>query len=84
MKNEPLYKKYENTNPLGVLCLSNWGGLEILDINEFRGEYGTVIASFNFGARQQIRRHKIYCTPAGRAYIRKQGTRYYFDEIMKA
>lgn len=77
----PLYKKYENTKPIGVQCISNWGGLEILDI-----EYGIddiAIASFNFGTRQQIRRHKIQTTPAGRLYIRKQGIRYYLDEIMK-
>lgn len=81
MKNMPLYKKYAETSPLGTLHLNNWGGLEILEIEYSIDDYA--IASFNFGTRQQIRRHKICYTPAGRAYIRKQGRRYYFDEIMR-
>ena len=78
----PLYKKYEETEALGCFPMCNFGGLEILDI-----EYGIedyIIACFNFGTgRQQIRRHKICFTPAGRSYIRKQGTRYYLDTIMR-
>ena len=81
MKREPLYKQYKNTEPIGTYAMSNWGGLEILDIQYGIDDY--VIASFNFGTRQQIRRHKICYTPTGRPYIRKQGTRFYLDEIMK-
>lgn len=74
----PLYKKYADTMPIMVLGLSNWGGLEILDIEHGIDDYA--IACFNWGTgRQQIRRHKIMHTPSGRAYIRKQDTRYYFD-----
>lgn len=75
---EPLYKKYANTKPLGVLPLSNWGGLEILDIN-----CESAVACFNWGTgRQMIKRHTITYCSNGRAYIRKQGKRYYFDEIL--
>lgn len=75
----PLYKQYENTKPIGVFTLCNFGGIEILNIID---DY--VIACFNFGTgRQQIRTHKIYYTTSGRAYIRKQGNRYYFDEFMR-
>lgn len=78
----PLYKKYANAKAIGVLPLCNFGGLEILDI-----EYGIedyVIACFNFGnGRYDFRRHKICTTPSGRQYFRKQGTRYYFDEVMR-
>lgn len=80
--NMPLYKKYENTKPIAVFGMCNFGGLEILDI-----EYGIVdyvIACFNFGTgRQKIRRHKVCTAPSGREYIRKEGTRYYFDEMME-
>ena len=81
MKREPLYKKYENTTPISTMHLSNWGGLEILDILHGIDDYA--VASFNFGTRQQIRRHKIQTAPSGRLFIRKQGTRFYLDEIMK-
>lgn len=78
----PLYKKYADTEPIGTLGLCNWGGLEILDIEYGIDDYA--IACFNWGTgRQQIRRHKITYTPAGRSYIRKQGTRYYSDQILR-
>lgn len=77
-----LYKTYENTKAVGVLPLCNFGGLEILDILYGIDDYA--VACFDFGnGRQQIRKHKIQYTPAGRSYIRKQGVRYYFDEIMR-
>ena len=82
MKTLPLYKKYENTKPIGTFCLCNFGGLEILDIEYGIDDY--IIACFNFGTgRQQIRRHKIQITPSGRMFIRKQNVRYYMDEILR-
>ncbi len=77
----PLYKKYAETKAVGYYCMSNWGGLEILDLND-----ECAIAAFNFGGvRQQIRRHKVCYTNAyeSRPYIRKQGRRFYLDQIMK-
>ena len=71
---------YENVKPVGILPLSNWGGLEILALEEYR-----VLACFNFGeGRQDIRWHKIEYTPYGRTYIRVYGVRYYLDEIIRA
>lgn len=74
-----LYKEYENTKPVGVLPLSNWGGLEILNIN-----CEDCIACFNWGhGRELIRKHNLIYTASGRVYIRKMGKRYYLDEIMR-
>lgn len=82
MAKEVLYKKYADTPAVGYHAMSNYGGLEILDI--INGWDDIAVACFNFGTgRQQIRRHKICYTMSGRPYIRKQGTRYYFDEIMR-
>ena len=84
MKNLPLYKRYAETRACGVYPMCNFGGLEILDVDETRGEYGTVIACFNFGTgRQKIRRYRVQLATSGRAFIRKEGVRYYFDQIMK-
>lgn len=83
MKKTPLYKRYseDNKGTIGYIGLSNFGGLEVLDI-----EYGIedyVVACFNWGTgRQQIRRHKICTTPSGRFFIWKNRTRYYFDQMM--
>lgn len=76
----PLYKKYADTKAIAVLPMCNFGGIEILDV-----DYGGIfIACFNFGTgRQQIRRHKIYYSPSGRDYIRKQGKRYYLDTMLR-
>lgn len=74
-----LKERYKNAAPVGVHTLNNFGGLAILDID---GE--TATAAYNFGdGYKQIRRHNIYYTYTGRAYIRKSGRRYYFDQIMK-
>ena len=74
-----LKERYKNAAPVGVYVLNNFGGLSILDID---GEKAT--AAYHFGEEyKQIRRHNIYYTFTGRAYIRKSGRRYYFDQIMK-
>lgn len=77
-----LYKQYAETKAIGVMPMNNFGGIEILDIIHGIDDYA--VACFNFGTgRQQIRRHKICCSESGRTYIKKQGTRYYFDQIMR-
>ena len=76
-----LYKEYAKTKALGTLTLSNWGGLEILDIKYGVDDY--VVACFNWGTgRQQIRNHKIITAPSGRPYFSKNRYRYYLDEIL--
>lgn len=77
----PLYKQYENASPVGVRVLSNFGGLAVLHISD-DGEQA--VAAWDFGSGyQKIRRHRIHTTYTGRAYIRKNGTRFYFDQIMR-
>lgn len=77
-----LYEQYSETPTIGYYSMSNFGGLEILDI-----EYGIqdkLVTCFNWGTgRQMIRRNTIYSTPSGRQYIRKAGYRFYLDEMMK-
>lgn len=75
-----LKERYKNADPVGVYVLNNFGGLVILDI-----ENETATAAYHFGEKyEQIRRHTIYYTYTGRAYIRKSGRRYYFDQIMRS
>ena len=76
----PLYKQYENADPVGVYVLSNYGGLAVLDIPDDE----TAVCAWSFGeGYQKIRRHRINYTYTGRAYIRKGGRRYYFDQIIR-
>lgn len=70
---------YKDAAPVGVYPMCNFGGLAILAL-----EHDSCIAAFNWGeGYKQIRRHQIYHTYTGRAYIRKNGTRFYFDQIMR-
>ena len=76
-----LYKRFENAAPVGVYVLSNFGGLAVLNISD-DGE--CAVCAWHFGdGYQNIRRHKIHTTYTGRAYIRKGGRRYYFDQIVR-
>ena len=76
----PIYKKYAEAKVIGVLPLCNFGGLEILET-----EYtcGPLLACFNFGERQHFHFHNVHTSQSGRMYIRKLGTRYYLDQIMR-
>ena len=74
-----LKERFKNADPIGIYTLCNFGGLAILDIDDDKAT-----AAYNFGdGYKQIRRHTIYYTYTGRAYIRKNGTRYYFDQIIR-
>ena len=74
-----LKERFKNADPIGIYTLCNLGGLAILDIDDEKAT-----AAYNFGeGYKQIRRHTIYYTFTGRAYIRKNGRRYYFDQIIK-
>lgn len=74
-----LKERFKNAAPVGVYTINNFGGLAILEID---GEKAT--AAYHFGeGYKQIRRHNIYYTFTGRAYIRKNGRRYYFDQIIR-
>ena len=71
---------YKAAAPVGVYPLNNFGGLAILDILSD----GSVIAAWSYGeGYENIRRHQVYHTFTGRAYIRKAGRRYYLDQIMR-
>lgn len=79
MTNIILKHHYKDAVPVGVYPICNFGGLAILAL-----EGDAAIAAFNWGeGYKQIRRHAIFCTYTGRAYIRKGGRRYYFDQIIR-
>lgn len=77
-----LRNTYAESKPLGVFGESAFSSIVLLEI-----EYGIedkVIAGYEYdGKRTNIRRHKIYTTPAGRFYIRKFGRRYYLDDFLR-
>lgn len=71
---------YKDAAPVGVHPMNNFGGLAVLDIIDDE----TAVCAWHYGdGYESIRRHQIFYTYTGRAYIRKRGRRYYFDQIMK-
>ena len=71
---------YKEATPVGVYVMNNFGGLVILDILSDE----SVIAAWHYGEGYEgIRRHQVYYTYTGRAYIRKASRRFYLDQIMR-
>lgn len=71
---------YKEAAPVGLYPLNNFGGLAILDILSDE----SVIAAWHYGeGYKSIRRHQVYYTFTGRAYIRKNGSRFYLDQIVR-
>jgi hypothetical protein len=67
---------------IGYLCLNNYGGIVIVDIEYGRNDY--VLATYNWNEKKdKITKHKIDYTINGRQYFRKNGARYYIDEFTK-
>lgn len=64
-------------HPIGVKCLSNWGGLVIYQINN-----DTCVSGFDYGdGVQGLRETSIHYSYTGRPYIIRYQKAYYFDEI---
>jgi hypothetical protein len=71
---------YQDAAPVGVYTMNNFGGLAILDIIDEE----CAVCAWHYGdGYESIRRHQIFYTYTGRAYIRKAGRRFYLDQIMK-
>lgn len=50
-------KEYENKRPVGVYCMSNFGGIEIMDILYGIDDY--VVYRWNFGTPTELHSAKI-------------------------
>jgi hypothetical protein len=71
---------YKDAAPVGLYPISNFGGLAILEIIDDE----CAVCAWHYGdGYENIRRHQIFYTYTGRAYIRKAGRRFYLDQIMR-
>lgn len=66
----------------GVLCLSNYGGVEVVTHDEWRDNFEEILARFNFGTPDRVTKHKIRTNTKG-VYFVKSGRRYYLHEFMR-
>ena len=73
--------EYADKKPIGVYPMSNWGGLEVLDILYGIDDYAVV--RFNFGEpEKKIHKVKIYYG-ARTTYIRVDGVHVVLSDVMR-
>lgn len=73
----------ENTNNVkAVFCMCNYGGIEILEIEN--GINDSIVYRYNFGTPEN-KNHKarIYYTVSGNAYFKTKTGRVYLSECMR-
>lgn len=67
---------------IGTYCMSNWGGIEILDI-----EYGIddrIVYRYNFGQPEnKIHKARVYYSAGDRSYFNTKHGRIYLGECMR-
>ena len=73
---------YRNKKPIAVFPMSNWGGIEILDIRYDTEDY--IIARYNFGEPEDtIHNVKVRHTNAGTPYFRIGDDYIRLDECLR-
>lgn len=83
MMSTPIYKLYENVQPVGVYTYCNtFGVLVFQPIDDISCDYITCYTN-NDGARWNFRRHVVKYSAGGRPYIRFHSDRIYLDMIMR-
>ena len=77
-------REYKDKKPIAVYPMSNWGGVEILDIIYGIDDY--VVARFNFGdgdVDNRMHRYKIKYNKSGIPFFSMGGNRVRLDECMR-
>lgn len=74
-------KAYESKQPVAVYPMSNWGGIEILDILYGIEDY--VVYRFNFGEPQELHRAKINYGVNHSSFRTSAGYSIRLDECMR-
>lgn len=68
--------------PIAVFPLTNWGGIEVLGIQN--GVDDKVEVAINTGStRKQRGPYKVYTTARGRTYFIMDSIRYYLDDFVR-
>jgi hypothetical protein len=82
MTQKELTERYGNKPPIAVYADSNWGGLELLDVEHGIDEYA--ICRWNYGTPGKIHRVKIQYTKSESVpYIRIDGYSISFNNLMR-
>lgn len=68
--------------PIGVYCLSNFGGLAVMEIENCFHDYAIVCDCYGDGYKN-ITRNKIYYNNGGSPYFLRNNKRWYLDDFMR-
>ena len=75
MRKVDMYNKYRENKPLGVFCLTNCGGIEVLDVID--SEY-VIIRVYDF----RYHKLKLYDSQKGK-YFNLFKSRYYLHQFLR-
>lgn len=80
----PMYKRYENIEPVGATHITNTFGLLVYEPDENdKFDCDFVCCWHNGENAYGFHKHMVHYTTAGRPFIRKGSLRFYLDEIMR-
>lgn len=83
MKQIPLYKQFENAQPVAALSICNTFGIVIFEIYPDYGSDMAVTAWSTPCGFNTFRRSNIHYSASGRPYIRKGNCRYYLADFQR-
>lgn len=73
--------KYLDKKPVAVYPMNNYGGLEILDIEN--GYYDYAIVRYNFGIPEKLHKVRVRISGRKRSFFIIYSTRIYLDECIR-
>jgi hypothetical protein len=82
MKKLALYKKYENTKPMGVWESNPYFGMYVFGKDEEDPEK-MITCWVSGNDRYTFSRNKIHSTASGKYYLRKGSLRIYLEDVMR-
>ena len=75
-------ERYKDKTPIAVFPMSNWGGVEILDIEYGIDDY--VVCRYNFGeTEEKLHRLMIRTSNDGQTFFVLDSRTIYLDECMR-
>ena len=73
--------QYQDKKPIAVYPMSNWGGIEIMDIINGIDDY--VVWRYNYGSPDKLHKTKVLINDAGHQYIRINESRIKLENFMR-
>ena len=74
-------EQYRDKKPIAVYPMSNWGGIEILDVINGIDDY--VVWRYNYDSPDKLHKAKVLINTSGHQYIRINESSVKLDNFMR-